>query len=773
MKARRLLKMGVPEIASRVRREVRKWRDCREADRAAKKETHPNRNGSDARRLEVNLDKSVRVFRNRFTESGIDWFFEGALSDEGPALLSERMPWARERILSIADDVCRGKFDLLGYHGLSFGAPSGFAGGEGVESALTVRSRAVGAFEDEAHDSPHGLTQRTSAPQAPKIDWHLDPLSARRSPLIHWSRIDPLDPTIVGDSKVIWELNRHQWLVQLGQAYRLTGNERYAEAFARQLQDWISANPPGIGINWASSLETAFRLISWCWAIHLFRKSKALTPEWLGVMLKMIWTHAAHVEKYLSYYFSPNTHLTGEALGLYYAGIVLSGFPSAKRWRLLGARILEEEIVRQVLPDGVYFEQSTAYQRYTVEIYLQYLILAERKGSDVSVTVRERVKGMIDFLLSVRHPDGSMPQIGDADGGWLLPLVPRAPDDFRGVFSVAAVYFGRSDFAWAAGRLAPEAIWLFGAAALKTDGEVDSPPPTREPSRLFSEGGYALMRSGWGPGDHAMIFDVGPLGCPVSGGHGHADLLGLQCSVYGQPMIVDPGTYGYSVETDWRAYFRGTAAHSTVMVDGKGQASQAGPFHWRARPRARLRRWISTAAIDFADADHDGYRRLSDPVVHRRRVLFVKPRYWVVVDDIEGAAEHRVDLRFQFAPIPVTVDASLWGRIQGFEGRGMFIRPFSTAPLKGSVHTGETRPIHGWISRDYGKREPAPALVYSALARLPLRIVTVLFPMENILLPPPQVFTLIDDGPHLSGIGFGNGEERVMIREWGMVHLQG
>ena len=52
--------------------------------------------------------------------------------------------------------------------------------------------------------------------------------------------------------------------------------------------------------------------------------------------------------------------------------------PRASRWQTLGAAILEEQCRQQILDDGVYFEQSTCYQRYTAEIYLHFLILAER-----------------------------------------------------------------------------------------------------------------------------------------------------------------------------------------------------------------------------------------------------------------------------------------------------------------------------------------------------------------------------------------------------------
>ena len=350
---------------------------------------------------------------------------------------------------------------------------------------------------------------------------------------------------VVGDSKVVWELNRHQWLVHLGEAYCLTGDERYAAVFADRVRAWMAANPSGMGINWASSLEVALRLMAWCWSLELFRRSKALTPALTAEMSRSIASHATHVEKYLSYYFSPNTHLTGEALGLFYAGAVLEGHARAARWRELATRILVQESERQVHRDGVYFEQSTYYQRYTVEIYLHFLVLAARLGVPVPEAVAARVQAMLDFLLSVRRPDGSLPQIGDSDGGWILPFELRGADDVRGVFSTAAALFRRPDYAWAAGGPTLETFWLLGEDGLAAFAALEPAPPERRSSRVFHEGGYVVMRNGWAPDDHQLIFDVGPLGCPHSGGHGHADLLSVQCAAFGEPYLADAGTGSY------------------------------------------------------------------------------------------------------------------------------------------------------------------------------------------------------------------------------------
>src|SRR5262249_31910128 len=163
------------------------------------------------------------------------------------------------------------------------------------------------------------------------------------------------------------------------------------------------------------------------------------TDEFFMQIVRGLHEHARHVARYLSYYFSPNTHLTGEALGLFYAGVVFPELPGARRWRRVGARILIDEIERQILPDGVYFEQSTYYQRYPVETYLHFLILAARNDLVVPDVVRERTQRALDFLLAILRRDGSVPQIGDADGGSLLPLGERTAEGLRPVFSTASV----------------------------------------------------------------------------------------------------------------------------------------------------------------------------------------------------------------------------------------------------------------------------------------------------------------------------------------------
>jgi uncharacterized heparinase superfamily protein len=650
-------------------------------------------------------EDAIRILR----EEAPRRFFAGVAQSATPAALTARLPKYRNDLILHADELLKLHFDLLAYRTLWFGDP---------------------------------------------IDWHLDPLRSRRAPLVAWSLIDVHDTATLGDNRLIWELNRHQWLVSLAQAWTLTGNDEYATACVRRIDAWLDANPPGMGINWASNAEVALRAISWCWVLLLLRDAPAVSGEWLTRVLAGIWTHATHVRRYLSYYCSTNTDLTSEALGLYYMATVFPEFRDADRWREVALRILTAECHEQVCRDGVHFERSTCYHRYATDTYLHFILLAQRNGVEINDAMVHRLQQMIDFLLAIRQPEGTLPALGDDDGGCLLPLQRRSQGDARGSFAVAAARFGRRDFAWAANGLAAEVLWLLGADGMRAFDALPAAPPAAAPSSVFPSGGYASMRSDWSSDAHHAIVDIGPIGCPVSGGHGHADLLSIQCSIFGEPCLVDPGTYCYTCDPPWRDYFRSTAAHSTVIVDGASQAEPSGPFGWHGQPRVKLREWHSTPEFDFLDAEHDGYRSLADPVTHRRRVIFVKPGYWILVDDVTGAARHQLDLTFQFASLNVRLGTHPWARAETPKGRVLWICPFPSAPVQPVLRCGEVSPISGWISDGYGARRAAPMLIYSFAVSLPWRIVTLLLPDRQGLASPPAVRAIYDDAGQPTGIAF-------------------
>ena len=624
-------------------------------------------------------DQSVEQFCDQFRSAPRPYFFSAFCeADATIAALRRNWPEAETQIVDDADRIVSGEFDLLGWTGLSFGRP---------------------------------------------INWHLEPVSGKIAPVVHWSRVDYLDPDLCGDKKIIWELNRHQYFVTLGKAYWLTKDETYARCFTNHIESWIDANPPKQGINWASSLEIAFRSISWVWALHFFKNSPSLSSATLTRVLKCLYLNARHLENYLSTYFSPNTHLTGEALGLFYLGTVLPEFKESRRWRETGARILVNQLRHQVRPDGVYFEQSSYYHRYTVDLYTHFLILSRVNGQLIPSAVKEKLQLLLDHLMYITRPDGTTPLFGDEDGGRLIKLDVRATNDFRAALSNGASLFKRGDYKFVAGEVAEETLWLLGSEELKEFENTISHCPL-DTSRAFSNGGYYVMRDSWKAQANHLLFDCGPHGT-LNSGHAHADALAIQFAAGGVTVLEDAGTYTYTGSNTARDLFRGSAAHNVLLVDSKPSSIPDGPFSWKSTATSTPISWLSEKRFDFAEGKHDGYQSLPDPVGHKRSILFLKNDYWILRDQVTASHTHQLELLFHFAPdfevrpTPLSHDGEA-GLTASYEGIGSTI--FTV------FGEGSWRREEGWVSHCYGRRTRAPVWAYSAVSKGNTEFDTVIFP---------------------------------------------
>src|SRR4029079_6273418 len=123
-------------------------------------------------------------------------------------------------------------------------------------------------------------------------------------------------------------------------------------------------NPPLQGINWASMLELAFRTISWTWAVEFFSEdADGDHAPWLPDLLVSLDRQLTHIAQNLSRYFSPNTHLTGEALALYAVSQAFSELRGSAARAPEGRRVLLNEISRQINADGGHAELSAHYHR--------------------------------------------------------------------------------------------------------------------------------------------------------------------------------------------------------------------------------------------------------------------------------------------------------------------------------------------------------------------------------------------------------------------------
>ncbi len=646
--------------------------------------------------FEGNINLSADVLRARFYNDSLKSFFPSFNSKKETieAFRGNFEDPAVKFFVAKANKIVDGRFDLLGLINLDFGTP---------------------------------------------VDWHYEPLADKQSPLKHWKEFDELDSRETGDKKIIWELNRHQHFFTLGVAYWLTGDERYAKTFVDQLTGWMEQNPPGIGVNWVSSLEISFRVISWIWAFHFFKDSRSFTDKIFEQALKFLFVQGRHIEKYLSTYYSPNTHLTGEALGLYYLGTQFTFFERAKNWRELGRKILIEELDRQVYTDGVYFEQSTWYQRYTTDFYLQFLILQGLNVSSFDNTVTEKLfsvtQKLLDFLMFITRPDGTTPHIGDDDGGRCLPLTGENPTNFRGTLAVGATVFKRGDYKFVAREISQEMLWLTGTSGIELFESVYSHKPSIK-SRAFEDGGYFVMRDGWTENDNYLIVDAGEVGA-LNGGHGHADTLALELAVGGRTLLVDSGTYTYHKSKDLRDYFRSSTAHNVLTIDGKSSSHCGDKFDWEERADADLKQWISQDRFDFFEASHDGFRQLENsPADYERSILFLKNDYWIMRDFVKTVGEHEYQQNFHFnAETNPSVENLSNGRwcVNESPTNETGLRLFTFGD------NGIWQRKESWISNCYGERVNAPFLRFISSGIGPQEFFTFMLPVENGF-DKPEVF---------------------------------
>jgi hypothetical protein len=472
--------------------------------------------------------------------------------------------------------------------------------------------------------------------------WRCDPLTKTTVPLIHWSRLNALDTTTFGDHKFLWELNRHQYLLAPAMQWLVTGDRRHSDVVSQHLSSWLDQNPPGLGPNWVSSLEVAYRALSWCWLLSLQREAD-WPPDLRRRMIGGLRCHARHIARHLSYYFSPNTHLTGEALALFYLGTLLPESRETSSWRSTGARILEDCVVRQVFDDGVYFEQATQYQRYTADIYLHYLALARASNWPVSDCLTARLLSLLEVLRSCCDGNGRIPLLGDDDGGYLLPLDLLEPDDCRATLTAGAIALAAPQLYPPANKVPTMALWLFGQPGTKAAHSEIRVNPAYD-DMYFKTGGLVTLRNGWRVDAAVATIDAGPHGS-LNCGHAHSDALSMTLSLGTRPVFVDRGTLTYV--GDERNMFRSTESHNTLEFDGQSSVEPRGPFQWNGvppRPAATVR---AAPEVVVFEGRSIGHVTTVAPSLHHRVVVRTRGGSWMIFDQGRRHGMERSTVRWQ------------------------------------------------------------------------------------------------------------------------------
>lgn len=480
-----------------------------------------------------------------------------------------------------------------------------------------------------------------------------------------------------GDREWGWGLNRHFHIRTLCNTYFATGNPAYLRCLDRHLTDWVLSNPyPAKRSStppWRG-LEAFFRVVTWADVFFGLQQCDGFTPAARVLVLTSIPEHAHYLRHF---HAGGGNWITMEMHGLATAAACWPEFKDADPWFDYAFGRILPQITEQVYPDGVQKELTSHYHWVALHNFEDFARLARRAGRSLPPAFDAGLERMWNYLAYAMRPDGYGPLNNDSDRDYNRSRVLERADSRH-----------RNDWAYIA-----------------TNGKQGK-KPAGPPSVVFPWAGQLIMRSGWDADAHWAFFDVGPLGI----GHQHYDKLHLSVAAYGRDLLVDGGRFTYKGGS-FRNHFVGSASHNVILIDGKGH---------HGKNKAVSRPMEGNCAIedryDYARGTFDeSFGALKGKAAHTRAVVYLRGRYWIVVDRITTDRPRTIQPLWHFHPdCTVAVDGTSVASTDPAKGN-LRIVPVADFPWNVRIIKGQTEPtIQGWWSRRYNHKQPAPTAVYSA-----------------------------------------------------------
>lgn len=512
---------------------------------------------------------------------------------------------------------------------------------------------------------------------------------------IEWLQ-GPLEWTNVLSRFMYWESELVAWWK--------TGDAKYAEDFVDVMRQWVDANPAPDRIdntfskngNVWRTLEMGIRGDNWMRAFTGFFNAPCFTDADKVKMTRSLVEHARllHAFNKDRGYAAGNWQVV-EVTGLLSIALSFPEFEESDAWRDTALRTLESHLEKGVYADGAFMECTPGYHNWVAERLMTAARLCEING--VSTPLLEgKYRRMYEFLLAIATPDRAMPMVGDCG---------RSPRNVCGPLANAALLFQDSQFRFfASDDVSIDAVWIFGPDAAARYRAIAPKRPAFTSTRL-PDSGFITMRSGWQNDARYLFFNAVRYG----GGHSHPDSLSVD--IFADRLLVtDSGRENYNHPLH-RQYYRKTRAHNVVVIGGREQPLKLDPV---------VEAWETNETYDFARASiaYDGF-------THRRSVVFIKPDYWVIRDEIEGSGETEEDLEqiWNFPPSTVKVDGTSSIRTDDNGKTNLHIIQAQTDGLSASVE-------EGWYGPNAGASVHSPTGVFRKRAALPAMFVTVLYPVR-------------------------------------------
>lgn len=351
----------------------------------------------------------------------------------------------------------------------------------------------------------------------------------------------------------LWNFNLHyfEFLMSLVHAYERSYDHFYLKAIENIITSWIEKNGQQAGGPGWAPYTIAIRLTYWLAAY--FALADSLDTLFRDRMLASMYDQYVYLGKHLEKDLMANHYFED-------LKAVLLGAIAFQDEKMLERATVEfkKQCREQILPDGMHFELSPMYHKIILESLIRVAVALRSVGRP-DEEIEAYLQKMIDVVYTFEEGLERTPLFNDSGN------------------NIAKSH---------------EALLLavknhYGLTPCLKDHLPDS-------------GYYFFRRKGW-----KMIVDAGGPGPKCNLGHAHCDAMSFELFHHGKPLLVNCGTYAY--QSADRSFFRSTAAHNTVSLDGIDQSEAWAEF--------RMGKTSRTQVLDFSDkgicmamTDQDGKR---------------------------------------------------------------------------------------------------------------------------------------------------------------------
>jgi len=443
------------------------------------------------------------------------------------------------------------------------------------------------------------------------------------------------NPTYNAYKEWPYQLSRHAELLTLARAYRVTGEERYAEECCALFDSWVKQatrystdGNNSEGLCWRS-IECGIRMsLVWPEMIHSIIESTACSYDIITDFFKSVYEHALLLRRF---HRNRGNWLIMEMSGLLHISTLYPFFLESEEWFSYAEDKLREELRRHVYPDGFQYELSTAYQYVLVTHYGRVIRLLRGYGKSVPEEFEHILAKLLHVYVKLMRPGWVLPDLNDGNRAnvreRIAPYIDLLPND--------------STLQWVA------------------DGGESGTPPA-ECSFVLPYAGIAAFRTGWGEEDTWICFDGGPFGAS----HQHEDKLNLLMHTHGKYVLTEGNNYAYDT-SEMRKYVISTRAHNTALVDGMEQ-NRRKDYQWSDEMLDLHSGLVSrlSECVDACRASYeDGYGETADKTVrHERSLYFVKklndmPPFAIVADRFTSTSGvHSYEIQYHLDAEEVEAD---------------------------------------------------------------------------------------------------------------------